>query len=672
MKRLLTGTSFLLCILLAGMSWVAGAATEAVADPCVRIAEPLVKPAFIPLPPGAVEPRGWLRDMALAARDGITGHLDEWHPTFGEGWKGVPIQAPGAEPDGAGWPIEQCSYWLDGLVRLGYALHDDILIQKARARLSLVVEGVNRGGTSFIYWKPGKPSGFNSWAHSQMGRALVAWYQATGEKPILDALVRAYADYPVPMGHLEFNDVSGLCNIDAMLETYAYSNDRRVLERAVTALHSAGPQKTLRHWMEGRFSPGHAVITYENIRLPLLVYPWSQNADDRRATLQACSWIDREHMLPYGVASGEEYMSGIGAFRKTETCNVAASIWSTVWMYRILGQGASGDAIERAFFNAGAAPIARDFKTMCYYQSPNRIRSDSLPCEQPNCPGRGAIRFHRLGCPNVLCCVGAVNRIVPNYVMHMWMATPDRGLAATLYGPCSVSTVAGQGVPIQVTCRTAYPFEESIQVRVEPQRKASFPLYFRIPGWCPRARVALNGHTMDAKPGPTGFLRIAREWTPGDVIELAFAMPVKVDHGYETEFPASVKGYFAFEPAAVFVKRRLPYATVSMGPLLFALPIADRDPNTPVPGARWQYALDNAALQDGADIRIERKAMPPSWDWPLDAPVTLTAPAQAIDWKPTDAQALPSAPVTGKGAELVRLVPYGCTKFRISMFPVTH
>jgi hypothetical protein len=177
---------------------------------------------------------------------------------------------------------------------------------------------------------------------------------------------------------------------------------------------------------------------------------------------------------------------------------------------------------------------------------------------------------------------------------------------------------------------------------------------------------------MDAKAGATGFLRIAREWSPGDVIELAFAMPVKVDHGYETEFPASVKGYFAFEPAAVFAKRRLPYATVSMGPLLFALPIADRDANTPVPGARWQYALDAAPLQNGADIHVERRAMPPTWDWPLDAPVTLTVPAQAIDWKPTDAQALPSTPVTGNGPELVRLVPYGCTKFRISMFPVTH
>ena len=38
--------------------------------------EPAVKPAFLPLPPGAVEPAGWLSDWAHAARQGITGHLD--------------------------------------------------------------------------------------------------------------------------------------------------------------------------------------------------------------------------------------------------------------------------------------------------------------------------------------------------------------------------------------------------------------------------------------------------------------------------------------------------------------------------------------------------------------------------------------------------------------------
>ena len=78
-----------------------------------------------------------------------------------------------------------------------------------------------------------------------MGRALVAWYQATGEKRILDALVKAYADYPVAMGHLDFNGVSGLCNVDAALETYAYSGDRRVLDRVLAAIRAPAPQNTL-------------------------------------------------------------------------------------------------------------------------------------------------------------------------------------------------------------------------------------------------------------------------------------------------------------------------------------------------------------------------------------------------------------------------------------------
>lgn len=49
-----------------------------------RLCEPVAKPA-LPLAPGAVEPAGWLRDWAQAAREGITGHLDEWHPTFADG-----------------------------------------------------------------------------------------------------------------------------------------------------------------------------------------------------------------------------------------------------------------------------------------------------------------------------------------------------------------------------------------------------------------------------------------------------------------------------------------------------------------------------------------------------------------------------------------------------------
>ena len=44
--------------------------------------EPPTRPAFLPLPPGAVEPAGWLRDWCLAAREGFTGHMDEYDIEF--------------------------------------------------------------------------------------------------------------------------------------------------------------------------------------------------------------------------------------------------------------------------------------------------------------------------------------------------------------------------------------------------------------------------------------------------------------------------------------------------------------------------------------------------------------------------------------------------------------
>ena len=48
--------------------------------------EPPTRPAFIPLPPGEIEPQGWLRDWCRTARDGYTGHMDEMHPDFRKAW----------------------------------------------------------------------------------------------------------------------------------------------------------------------------------------------------------------------------------------------------------------------------------------------------------------------------------------------------------------------------------------------------------------------------------------------------------------------------------------------------------------------------------------------------------------------------------------------------------
>jgi hypothetical protein len=241
--------------------------------------------------------------------------------------------------------------------------------------------------------------------------------------------------------------------------------------------------------------------------------------------------------------------------------------------------------------------------------------------------------------------------------MHMWMATYDNGLAATYYGPCRVTALAGDRVPVELVCATDYPFDEVVEIAVRPAREATFPLSFRIPGWCTNPEVSVNGSGVRAAPDARGFVRIERLWRPGDSVRLRFPMSVGVTTGRD----ANAQG--------------APYASVAYGPLLFALPIPDtRDPNTPDPAARWAYALDAHGERPEHDIVVERHAMPARWDWPLASPLRLRAQGTPIKWDPAPGSPrLPEKPVAQAGSpELLTLVPYGCTKFRVSMFPVTE
>ena len=65
--------------------------------------------------------------------------------------------------------------------------------------------------------------------------------------------------------------------------------------------------------------------------------------------------------------------------------------------------------------------------------------------------------------------------------------------------------------------------------------------------------------------------------------------------------------------------------------------------------------------------------MPAKWDWPLAAPVKLQTNAFEVVWNPDPQHPqLPPLPFAKTARpERMTLIPYGCTKFRISMFPVT-
>jgi hypothetical protein len=312
--------------------------------------------------------------------------------------------------------------------------------------------------------------------------------------------------------------------------------------------------------------------------------------------------------------------------------------------------------------------VARDFQTAIYYQSTDRM-SPSLPGDEPvHAPGGNSFRFTPLACPHVLCCVGNLTRVLPFYLGHMWMKTADDGLAASLHGPCDVTAKVAGGVPVKIQCRTDYPFRDTIQISVEPEKPIAFPLHLRVPTWCADPLVTIGPMAQKVTTNATGFIVIRREWARGDTLTLTLPMQVKVARGRETPYP--VHDYYVQGKREAVNLRDIanPYAAVSRGPLLFALPIPDRSPDEAVPDARWQYAWDAAA----SAVTLEERPMPGRWNWPLEAPVRLVAPAQAFDWKPTNARPLPAAPVKGEGRETITLVPYGCAKFRVALFPVTE
>jgi len=73
------------------------------------------------------------------------------------------------------------------------------------------------------------------------------------------------------------------------------------------------------------------------------------------------------------------------------------------------------------------------------------------------------------------CCGGNKHRFLPNYALSMWMQTKGNGLAATLYGPSTVTAKVGSAnQQVQITQETNYPFEEEIRFEIKADRPYRF------------------------------------------------------------------------------------------------------------------------------------------------------------------------------------------------------
>jgi DUF1680 family protein len=108
-------------------------------------------------------------------------------------------------------------------------------------------------------------------------------------------------------------------------------------------------------------------------------------------------------------------------------------------------------------------------------------------------------------------------------------ATPDRGLAAMMYAPCTVTAQVGDGTKVTLEQSTCYPFDERIELLLSSPKSVAFPLYLRIPAWCAQPKLSINGQPAEIVAKGGELLRIARTWSSGDKVvwELPMAIAVR-------------------------------------------------------------------------------------------------------------------------------------------------
>jgi hypothetical protein len=612
---------------------------------------PLAPNALANLPIGSIKAQGWLHEQLRLSAEGLTGRLMDIWPDVGpqNGWLG-----------GGGDNWERGPYYARGLVALAHVLQDDRLMRRAQPWIEWSLQSQRNDG--FF----GPTDNDDWWARMPMLDALRWHHDATGDVRILPLLTKyfRYQLVQLPDKPLEnWARPRGGDNIDSVLWLYNRTGDAFLLELAdrlhgqtsdwIGELGGEGPPG------EG-FDFGHGVNRAMGFKEPAVYF--QRSLDPRHLAVVRHGW---ERMLEHhgqiqGLFSGDEFLHGRGSTQGTELCTIVELLASLETALRISGELWLADAIERIAYNALPAMLSPDLRGHQYYELPNQV--ECTPGSRNfHIPYETALLFGPSS--GFGCCTANLHMGWPQLVNHLWLATPDGGLAAVLFAPSEVThTVEGQ--TLRITEDTAYPFEDTVRFTLRGQQPVTFALHVRIPQWAGRVTLKLNERPLraDEWQRTNGRVTVTHAWQPNDTLTLRLPTSVRLSQ---------------WERGSVGVER---------GPLVYALRIGEEwrnvggtepfndyevHPTTP-----WNYGLRLHPLPAPRSFRVRRSPLAQQ-PWAQDgASTSLTVKGKRLpNWTVTDgvsgpipeSDLSPPTPV-----ETLTLIPFGCARLRIAMFPIVR
>ena len=652
---------------------------------------------FSEIPLHCIEPQGWLKAFLTAQKDGITGHLDATggFPFNTTAWAGPSL----AHDPPEWWAWEQTAYWVDGMIRCGHLLQDKSLIEKASKRINYVLDHPDQDG----YLGPEYLKQRNRWPHVVFFRALCAHSSATQDARIVAAIKRHFLSSPY-----NYKGGRDICAIEAMIWAYQRDGDPALLRLAEASYknmdNAGGGGVSTAAFTDGKPSRAHGVGYNEAAKLGAILYLYTGNPDQLKVSTAAYKKLDQYHMLVDGVNTLTEGLKPVTVLESHETCDITDYAWSVGYVLMATGEAEYSDKIERACFNAAPGAVTEDFQGLQYFSCPNQVIAAHNSNHNVFYRGNMGMAYGPSHMDIAQCCPGNVNRVMPNYAARMWMKDASNGLVAALYGPSKVTFPAGERQQeVTITENTRYPFSDRIVFTMQMAADTRFPFTVRIPGWCKAAKISVNNQPLERETSASTFVTIDRTFRDKDEVVVVLPQETKA-----TMWPSDG---IAVERGPLVYSLKIEEEWESMEKVAAAAEavIGTYDILTKYPGlvarnaypkSPWNYALDI----DPATIAKEAQVSEMEWQdehpWSrLAPPITLRVPAKrVIGWVLEEADEvteqgtwdrpgqmfkrqghfvmtppLPSEsgpPVTlGGETEMITLVPYGCARLRLTIFP---
>lgn len=622
----------------------------------------LLEPAFRPLPLGSIRPLGWLERQLRIQADGLSGHLDEFWPDVGESkWFGGIAE---------GW--ERAPYWLDGVIALAWTLNDKRLQKKVTRHVEYIVSHQRSDGWFGPYPKDAVSMRYDLWAILLANKMLVQYHEATGDERVLKAVESSLRAMHGGLDRTPLYDWGRYRWFEGLISVfYVYEKTREAwLLDLGRKLRTQGfdyrefyrgeditvptPRRGLWKWGKHVVNAGMSAKAYA------LAWRLEHLDADRRFPGEMIEILDRYHGQVTGMFTGDECLAGKNPIQGTELCSVVEFLYSLEILASVLGDPAFGDRLERVAFSALPATFTSDMWAHQYDQQVNQVQCTINPDQMwtDNGPESNLYGLE----PNYGCCTSNMHQGWPKFAAHLWMKTPDEGIAAVAYAP-STAGFQTHGAHFTVTLETDYPFRDTLKLTVKGEKPARFPLMLRVPAWTEEATVRVAG-AAEEKMKPGTFHRIEREWKGEVQLEIRFPMKVKTSVRHN-EAVAIERG-----PLVYSLKLGENWTRVNADKPHRELPHGDFEvrPSTP-----WNYAL---ALDDRnveAGVRFEEKPVGERPFSPEGAGMTATVRgAKLPGWKLVHGWAgeiPPGLQESNEPLEELALIPYGCTRIRVTEFP---